>query len=427
MSKEKKKKSIQKVLTRQRVQAALMFVLGLLLLNQTIQFYRFKDELAFIDSLEERNTEVIQEVSQSKEYLSSFGEDLNSIREFLLLPTKNYDFGEGDDVILSEEDTEEDLTTQLFTFVEKLGTYEKNQDRYDANLATFQTALQDGFWSEKGLTVDAGQQTSEAMVFSFKDSTLNNTEVFAVELGYDGIFSVDSLDDSWKFDDKETASSIVEELQTLVNSDLEELRAQVKTVETARASVAAWVSSQSVKDALAAKGLTVSTELATPGEYRYEFKNTDSEAVAQLSISQIDGKITLQIAKVLGDYAESMVPTDEASLLDAVQNGMDSRSERTILVDQREKEMESVFSDRAFKAVLGELELQMGVKNESDTRISYPLLRADGQTLRVIYIDKATGDVKVEMPDGTENQTLSMAIEAIDLTGKKKLSTPLWS
>ncbi len=427
MAKEKKKKSLQKVLTRQRVQAGLMFVLGLLLLNQTIQFYRYKDELAFIDSLEERNSEVIQEVSQSKEYLSSFGEDLNSIREFLLLPTKDYDFGEGDEVILSEEDTEEDLTTQLFTFVEKLGTYEKNQDRYESNLSTFQAALSDGFWASKGLSVDSGQQTSEAMVFSFKDSTLNNVEVFAVELGYDGIFSVDSLDDSWKFDDKETATSVVEELQTLVDSDLEELRAQVKTVEAARASAAAWVASQTVKDALTAKALTVSTELSAPGEYRYEIKNSDSEAVAELSVSQTDGKTTLTIAKVLADYPENNVLTDEAALLDAIQNGMENRSERSILVDQREKEMESVFADRAFKAVLGELDLQMGIKNETESRISYPIMRVDGQVLRVIYIDKASGEVKVEMPDGTENQSLSMAIEAIDLTGKKKLSTHLWS
>jgi len=77
--------------------------------------------------------------------------------------------------------------------------------------------------------------------------------------------------------------------------------------------------------------------------------------------------------------------------------------------------------------VLSEMELQMGVKSETDTRISYPLLRADGQTLRIIFIDKTTGEVKVEMPDGNESQTLSMAIEAIDLTGKKKLSTHLWS
>ncbi len=131
--------------------------------------------------------------------------------------------------------------------------------------------------------------------------------------------------------------------------------------------------------------------------------------------------------KVLEGYDESVKLTDEATLITAIKEGMDSRSARSILVEEREEEMESVFADRAFKAVLSELELQMGIKNETDARISYPLLRSDGQTLRVIYIDKATGEVKVEMPDGQESQTLSMAIEAIDLTGKKKLSTPLWS
>ncbi|MEK9159548.1 MAG: hypothetical protein AAB383_02345 [Patescibacteria group bacterium] len=429
MVKNKKKKPVQKLVTRQRVQAALMLALGLLLLNQTIQFYNMKDDLAFIDSLSDTNSDVLQDLSQSKEYLSSFGDDLNGIREFLLLPTKNYTFDDlGQEVQLSEEEEEENVTAQLFTYVEKLGTYEQNKERYDANLAAFNTAVGEAYWSEQGLTVSS-TQGSDAMIFSFTDASLNGAELFSVELGYDGLFTVDSMDTSWEFDDREVAENTVKELKSLVDSDLEELREQLKTLEASRSSVTALLSAQSVKDALAKQNMSVSIELSSPNAYYYEFKNQDAERLAELSIAKGDGAITLSLIEPIGDYEKSMeLGADaEAKLTDALNNGVDARSEGVKLVDQREKEMESVFDDRAFKAVLQEMELQMGVKSENDARISYPLLRVDGQTLRIIYIDKATGEVKVEMPDGKESQTLSMAIEAIDLTGKKKLSTPLWS
>lgn len=419
MAKEKKKKPAEKLVTRQRVQAALMLALGLLILNQTIQFYRMKDEIAFLDSLQESNSEVIQDINKSKEYLSSFGEDLNGIRQFLLLPTKNYDFGEGDQAVMLSEEEEEDLTTQLFTYVEKLGTYEKNQERYEANLATVQTSLKEAYWKEKGLSVDSGSATSEAMVYSFKDPALNNVELFSLSVGYDGLLSVESLDEKWEIEDEESAENSLKELKALVDGNVDELRAQVTTLETARASAASMVSSAAVTEVLASKGMSVSTELSSPDEFHYEFKNSDSETLAKLSISKEDGEMTLK--------AEETVKIDgEAQLVSALEQ-VDARSEREKLVEQREDEMESVFADRAFKAVLQEMGLQMGVKAETDSRISYPLLREDGQTLRVIYIDKTTGEVKVENPDGQESHTLSMAIELIDPTGKKKLSTPLWS
>jgi hypothetical protein len=189
-AKDKKKKPVQKLVTRQRVQAALMLALGLLLLNQTIQFYRFKDDLAFIDGLANQNTDVLQDISKSKEYLSSFGDDLNSIRQYLLLPTKDYSFGDlGDEVQLSEEDQEEDITTQLFT-VEKLGTYEQNQERYDANLAAFQTELGDVYWSGKGLTTET-MQGSDAMVFDLKTPLITRT--FLCRLGLRRAFHAGSI------------------------------------------------------------------------------------------------------------------------------------------------------------------------------------------------------------------------------------------
>ena len=69
------------------------------------------------------------------------------------------------------------------------------------------------------------------------------------------------------------------------------------------------------------------------------------------------------------------------------------------------------------------LGLAFGIVTETDARISWPLINAEGETLRVIFIDKATGEVNVEHPDGQDAQTLSMAVKAFEWMGKKKLST----
>lgn len=427
MSSSKKKNQVKNKLTRQRVQLGLLVLLGILIVNQTVQFYRYKDELALLDTLDTQNSALIQDLSQSQELLSTFGQDLNDIRSFLLLPTKEYEVGDLNESVLLAEDEEESLTVQLFTYVEKLGTYEENQERYEANRALFTAALAESYWVERGLVVDAaGQESADALVFSFRDPALDNTLLFAVELGYDGIFSLSALDEDWVFEDSTSGEQVLKDLKAYVDTGLDALRDQYVTLQSMRAEAAALLVAPAVQEVLEIQGLSVSTELNSSDKYYYEIKDKDARALARLYIDKQRMEMVLKLLEAQGEYAEETVLDENAVtvLVDAFQNGLDVRTATQKLVDEREQEMESVFADRAFKAVLQELELQMGIKSETDDRISYPLLREDGQTLRIIYIDKSTGEVNVELPDGAEAQTLSMAIEAIDLTGKKKLSTP---
>lgn len=427
MTSSKKKNQVKNKLTRQRVQVGLLVLLGILIVNQTIQFYRYKDELALLSTLDSQNSALIQDLSQSQELLSMFGQDLNDIRSFLLLPTKRYEVGDLNESVLLAEEEEEDISTQLFTYVEKLGTYEANQERYEANRTLFTAALAEPYWTERGLLVDvAGQQGPDALIFSFKDPSLENTLLFEVELGYDGIFSLSALDEDWVFEDSTSGEQVLKELKAYVDTGLNDLRDQYITLQTMRTEAAALLATPTVQEALAVQGLNVSTELNSSDKYYYEIKDKDARALVRLYIDKQRMEMVLKLLEAQGDYAEEMVLKEDAItvLVDALYNGLDVRTATQKLVDEREQEMESVFADRAFKAVLQELELQMGIKSETELRISYPLLREDGQILRVIYIDKNTGEVNVELPDGAEVQTLSMAIEAIDLTGKKKLSTP---
>lgn len=406
------------------MQVALLVGLGTLVLWQAWQMHGVKKDLAFVDGLSQREAGVTQELSEGKQYLSVFGQDLNEIRSLLNLPAKNYSFGE-DEVELAGEVDSEDLTEELFTFVEKLGTYEKNEARFEENLSAFQTALEDGYWAGKGLYVDnAGEVTSDAQIFSFENTA--GAELFSVSLGYDGLFSLSSLDPAWELDDKESSAEVVNQLQAYVDSQLDDLKAMVQALADARAALATLMTSSAVQAALVEQGLTASTELASPDTYYYEIKNGEALDVARVKLAREGAELELQIAQPVGDFDKNIDLSEDAQnrLVEAISGGIDGRTTVQKLVEERRSEMESVFADRAFKAVLQEMNLQMGITSETDARISYPILREDGQTLRTIFIDKTTGEVRVESSDGS--QTLSMAIQAIDISGKKKLSTPLY-
>lgn len=78
--------------------------------------------------------------------------------------------------------------------------------------------------------------------------------------------------------------------------------------------------------------------------------------------------------------------------------------------------------DRGFASTLENAGLSIGEVTEDEWRVSYPVLNEAGELLRTIYLDKTDGQVKVEKP-GEGSQLLSMAIDGLDISGKKKLWT----
>ena len=61
----------------------------------------------------------------------------------------------------------------------------------------------------------------------------------------------------------------------------------------------------------------------------------------------------------------------------------------------------------------------MNVKLE--LQITYfEIYNLDGEWLRTLYLDKATGEYKVGLPDTDEKQDLISAIQSLESSGKKK-------
>lgn len=411
-------------MTRQRLQSSFTFALGALLLFQMVQFYQFRERLKFIDDLYDRDSEVMSDLNTGKDYLSSFGSDLNEIRQFLLLPTKDYDFSSLEDVDLASEDTETDLNTQLFDFVSSLGKYEQNQALYESNLAALKTGLTDPLWAASGLTLVSaeGSALDDRMEYSFTDASVGGTAVLKIDLGYDGLFSAPLYYREVELTDRSSWDSVFADLKQFVDEDLGELRTAVSTVNAARTSLQTLLDTPEVQDVLKNKAMALSGEQENEESFFYQLRNSQLVALGEFAVYKKDGRMEFTVEEPMDESFDGLTLDGTASgtLLDALNNQVDARTDAQKKLDEKKRELASIMNDRAFVATLDKLGLHFGPSTETDTQVQYPLLNAAGETLRVIFIDKATVEVKVMLPSGQEVQTLSMATEELNSSSKKK-------
>jgi hypothetical protein len=404
---------LKKLVSRQRLQTLFTFALGALLLFQMVQFYQFRQRLAFIDDLYDRNANVLTDLNKGKEYLSNFGADLNQIRQFLLLPTKSYDFSDMDTVDLASDESGADLNTELFDFVGSLGKYEQNEALYAANLTAVKTGITDPAWAASGLTLVSadGQASEDRMEFSFTDASLGGATVLKVDLSYDGLFSVPLYYREVNLTDRSSWSSVFADVQSFLTNDLAALRTSVHTANSAELD-------QVLKD----KEMALSGEQEDEETFFYQLRNSQLAALGAFSISKQDGGMEFSLDTAVDGSFDPLTlnGTASADLLAALRDKVDARTDTQKKLDEKKAEMEGIMADRAFVATLDKLGLHFGPITETDAQVQYPLLDAAGATLRILFIDKSTMEVKVMLPDGQEVQSLSMATEDLNTSGKKK-------
>ena len=382
-------------------------VLGLIvifLLVQMVQFVRMREDLVFLDSIQDNNATVIEEMSTAKGYLMNFGADLNQIREYLLLPTTSYNFG--DLGVIEEVEDETSLTTLVFTFIDRLGEYEAKKDLYDANLAGISEFFADGVWADNFLFVEG---------FEVYDDQLEGMEVLDLTLELDGTFMLNGYFGEVEFSDSEDLEEVKAELTAFVEG-IEEFRNLVRSVNESRNFVMNTVIVDAVlQEFVVANKVGISAELEVEGEYYYySFLSDDGVEVVQVQIYREDAGI------FLGEEEYEMSEAGFVGLFADLQT-YDFRTALEKLVDESELELKALMDDKAFVATLEGAGLSIGEMSEDDLQLSYPILDSSGEVIRVLYLDKTTGEVRVKLPDEDTSELLSVAIEGLDLSSKKKL------
>ncbi|MBT4384771.1 hypothetical protein HOD30_03410 [Candidatus Peregrinibacteria bacterium] len=410
----KRRNIFQKVLDNPLMFLGFLLMAGLLAF-QMHQLYEMRHRLTFIDSIESSNSQVISEVSQAKDYLTGFGNDLNQIRSFLLLPTQEYDFSELGDLVPAQS---QNLTSLVFQYVDRLGEYENNKTLFSTNEAALKTYVTDKDWTNSGLHLlsPEGVYSEDSLSYTFYGAEPLSEDLLKVSLNYDGDFTFDTF---MPFDGFETTSDAEVTLTALDLFLTDDLARQSSAADFFRAQVELFrneVLNDEFLGFLDEHGLLLSDFIETPIDGRFNVQNYDGRLIGSLLIYKEDGRITLEVEGEETEFAAS--PAGLNALITHVLT-LDLRTNLQILVDDRRKEFEDLMGDRAFNKTLEQVGFTIGDLIETGDRLSYPILNGEGETLRMLYIDKATGEVNVDWP-GEGSESLVSAIQSLEIGFKKK-------
>lgn len=394
------------------VNFGLLAIVAILLLTQMAQVYKFRNRIAFIDDLEQMNVEALKEVDTAKGHLLSFGTDLNEIREFLLLPTREYRFDDLGDVELVM-DEEESLTVELFTLVEQISAFDENQAAWEAAQEELNALAASELWASRGLTANF----QEDVLFVYHSDYLNS-ELLRVEVDFEGEMDVVTYDGQyWGVDELETQLS--EEWVSAYVSGVERL-----TVFRDYWEKEFFVDPEFTKitDSL---GLEVSSANVSDQEISYDVTNADGVTVLEFILSFQDMKAFVFMGLDQMDEGNPFLEIEEPEFtydeFTFALGDVDVRTSVQLEVDAFAQEMRDLMQDEGFESTLNRLGLRMEGPEVTDERISYTLYREE-EALRVIFVDKSTGKVFVGLPGEEAAESLSEANAnlLLALEGKKK-------
>lgn len=323
----------------------------------------------------------------------------------------------------ADESEEDELSTLLFDFVNNLGTYEENKARYEANLTALQAVVQDSYWAEKGLNLSNPDGTfgEENLSYVFKDAS-TGAALLTLVLQYDGTLAVDVFGTAVDLSDDRAVESTRTEVKTYLDDHLEEVRSTVQEVNAQRSALTGFWASPEMQSLVTQKGLKVIPEVEQQQSYMVVIQNADGAPIAECDVMKKDAELVCSTLEPMDEVQTQALADSQTELL-ALLTAMDARTALQKTLDSQKAQIEAVLADPAFQAALGNAQLSVGPSVETDTSIQYPILNAAGTSLRVLVLDKTTGEVKVTLPDGKDSQSLSAAVQLLEFSSKKKLWT----
>ena len=261
-----------------------------------------------------------------------------------------------------------------------------------------------------------GVYSEDSLSYTFYGAEPLSEDLLKVSLNYDGDFTFDTF---MPFDGFETTSDAEVTLTALDLFLTDDLARQSSAADFFRAQVELFrneVLNDEFLGFLDEHGLLLSDFIETPIDGRFNVQNYDGRLIGSLLIYKEDGRITLEVEGEETEFAAS--PAGLNALITHVLT-LDLRTNLQILVDDRRKEFEDLMGDRAFNKTLEQVGFTIGDLIETGDRLSYPILNGEGETLRMLYIDKATGEVNVDWP-GEGSESLVSAIQSLEIGFKKK-------
>lgn len=346
-------------------------------------------QLVVLQRFEKKQAELLYEFAQVKEGVVQYGSDLNEMREYLLLPARQYDFfPKQNDELKTDE-----LAFGIYRFTDQVGKGYLLKNRQKSSYEAIKSLKNDQtFLNEiKALGLMPPRYFEETVDFVkfklYQDKTtaaaglvLNRQEA---EFYMESIFGTDRLD--------------TKENETLPQAVLGYLQNNLETILDLKIRIAAQ--KQAIKDLwqeemvaviLNAKKLQVSLN---PSEvekgFEYIVYNSATIPLLSLWIDRKTGFIQLEN----DSYAD--VDTLRSDLLVRLDQ-LDGKTEQEKILQAKMEKLQMLLSEPAFLDILRTNRLQLEPVREQEGYFYYELKNIDsGEIVGSIVFEALTGDFKL--------------------------------
>lgn len=377
--------------TKESLKKLGFMLLGLLLAVNTIQLVRFGD---IVERVDRYNQGVIDELGGFRGDVASFGGDLNEIREFLLLPTKEYSSTPKEQQEEGNEPKASRTETALFTFMEQIAE-EQNQSVNKEKAIALATTLHDdaGFVASlvsAALTI--GKVETNDLASSFKVNDAQGNGIFAINVDLKkATVSVQSSLGKYAVKDQ-TAEGVKKELLSYFENNKDQAVKMKTVLNEQKEGIKAIRDNNDVKALLTEKKATIEEAVESEEGITYPILNNDKEKVLEIQIQRKDGTI------LFNEKSYATAPELLQPLLDTVKN-TDMSSVQEQLINSKKAELQSIFGQEAFKEMLKNSGLELNQTPREDyNKLLYDVKKGD----KVIFsfaIEMSSGSLKIIKDD----------------------------
>jgi hypothetical protein len=384
-----KKNTVQKQARKDAFLKLGMLFLAVLLVADTIQIARFSDVVERVDMY---NKGVVDELGGFRSDIVQFGNDINEMRGFLLLPTKTYSFMEQDEELTKEPESEASETEKaLYTF---MSSYVEEQS-IAKNAVVSEERIRDfnkdadftADLEEEGLTMGAVEQDEFSISFKVSDETESLFAVIAdKKTGEIKIQSIAGVEVMEAEDEDKLKAEIVD----FVGENKDSVAALKVTIEENKSTVVGLGENEEAAAILKEKNISFEIEAREEEEkINYNVINSEGETLLTVSVLRKDGSI--MIGEDTYEDAESLAE----AFMEALE-GLDGSTSVEKLINDRRAELEEVFAEEAFKELLAVNGLTVETEPREDyNKLLYDVKDEDGNIVFSFVIELSSGYFKI--------------------------------
>ena len=276
----------------------------------------------------ENNAQMIDDMGQTKQFVTGFGADLNEVRRLLLMPTKDYHF----DSLLDDTDTEaaevaEDPAVMIFKAIEHLGQEETYKARYSQNKTDLEAYLNatetlnflkgKGFYLRSGLKHEIiNEQGTPRLIIDYLESgNLRITRHDGMEIPFKDSTSFDEFKESFVAMVNKTAPADDQAPPSSDNTD-NAINPFQEKIDHARATIDALKDDQGFQSALRKAHLQFNFDLReTDRAFEYDISNAEGIPIQILYISKDTGELMMRDPNSEGGSLLNSVINTEREML----------------------------------------------------------------------------------------------------------------